>query len=126
MSIWKDLQRKAAEGLAKASQETQRQVQATKIRVQLMQLRQRRAEQYTRLGEAAYGAWKAGQLPEGAATSWQPLLMAIQDLDREEQELRDNLASLGADETTPGRCPSCGTPVAEGSRFCPQCGTPLA
>jgi hypothetical protein len=126
VSIWKDLQRKAAEGLAKASQETQRQVQATRIRVQLLQLRQRRAEQHARLGETVYAAWKAGQLPDGVADLWQPILTAIRDLEGEEQSLRDTLGSLGAEEATPGRCPSCGAPVGEGSHFCPQCGAPLA
>jgi RNA polymerase-binding transcription factor DksA len=126
MPSLKRLQRLAASGISKTSQEAERQLQLTKLRLELGELEARRRQALVELGDAVHRYAAAGELPEDLRKMWQDHLARLDALERQEEARRREIDALRRGERLgPRTCEACGARVPTDARFCPNCGTLL-
>jgi len=120
-------QRRAAEGLSKASKEAQRQLTLAKLRLRLSEVSRQENDICTEVGRQFYAKVTAEQVSEELISDdLRALVDKLADLAREREEITRVIAEAESGSVTdPLVCPSCGALVPDGANFCPKCGAPL-
>jgi len=123
MSFWRDVKQAASTGIGKAAAAADVTVRKLDLQRKIAGCRLSEDRAFAAIGRAMAAQVKDGRLPpEGT----QALFADLERIEREIEQLEEELANLHAVPTGPADlCPRCGAVVSSDQRFCAACGQNL-